>query len=154
MRKKGQVGMILTITIGLILGIVMFQIIFTTIDSQVTTTAITKDPFTASNGTCVQVTDNCIALGTGVLVNGTNDVTVTANFSECQVNNPDKLNGFVLSPDLGGNEFDGVQVNASYSDRSCSFIGGATTQIVLNLLPLLFAVVLLVFVAGFIVLKR
>ncbi len=155
MRKKGQVGMILTITIGLILGIVMFQIIFSTIDDQTSTRTITDDTFTAANDTCVQVTSLCIAAGSGVIENGTGGTdTATGNFSDCQVNNPGKLNGFLLKSDVGGTIYDGVVMNATYSERSCSFISGGTTTIVLNLLPLLFAVLLLVFVAGFIAFKR
>ncbi len=154
MKKKGQVGMILTITIGLILGIVMFQIIFTQIFDQTTTRNIVDDQFTAANGTCVQVTSDCIGLNSGVIENGSNAVVVTSNFTECQVNNPGKLNGFLLNVNAADPAHDGATLNASYNERSCSFISGGTTTTVLNLLPLLFAVVLLVFVAGFVVLKR
>ncbi|KKL97587.1 hypothetical protein LCGC14_1832960 [marine sediment metagenome] len=154
MRKKGQVGMMITITISLILGIVMFQIIFSTIDEQIRTLAIIDDQFTAANDTCVQVTSSCIAPGSGVIENATNAEIATGNFTQCQVNNPGKLNGFLLNADDADPGHDGVTVNATYTERSCSFISGGTTTIVLNLLPLLFAVLLLVFVAGFIAFKK
>ncbi len=151
-KKFGQVGMIIAITIGLIIGIVVFQIIFTLIDDQTKTVAISNDAFTASNSTCVEVTSQCLQAGSGVVTNTSE--TQTGNFTECQVNNPDKLNGFSLNPNDGGDGFDGAVVNASYTEISCSFISGGTTQTVLNLLPLLLAVALIVFVTGFIVLKK
>lgn len=153
-KKWGQVGMIITITIGLILGIVMFQIIFSTIDSQTSTSRVADDLFTGVNDTCTQVTSECIAPGSGVIENGTGGQIATGNYTECQVNNPDKINGFLLNKEGADPSLDGEEMNATYTERSCSFIGGTTTQTVLNLLPLLFAVVLLVFVAGFIVLKK
>ncbi len=156
-KKMGQMpiaGMIIFITVGLIIGIVVFQIIFTLIDDQTSTLGVADDQFTASNNTCVQVTNKCIVLGSGVIENATGAQVETNNFTECQVNNPDKLNGFSLNPNGGGTGFDGVAVNATYSEVSCSFIPGGTTQTVLNLLPLLLAVALIVFVTGFIVLKK
>jgi len=154
MRKKGQVNIMLMLLVGLIIGTVSLSIIFSLIGDQTATTAITADQFTASNATCVSTTTNCIVAGSGVLINSTNTTDIaTGNFTECDSNADSKLDGFSLDSPGGEVRWDTTTINASYNERSCAFIEGGITTLVVNNIPVLFAVALLVFVAAAIALR-
>lgn len=154
MKKKGEiVSNMITIAVGLIIGIVMLGIIFSQISEQTVTTPITADQFTGANGTCVSITTNCIVSASGVLINSTGGNAATGNFTQCDSNSNNKLDGYSLNAVGGSPGWNGETINASYNERSCAFIEGSITTLIVNNVPVLFAVALLVFLAAFIVLK-
>lgn len=155
MRRKGQMNAMLALSIGLILGVVILGVVFSFISDQTSTSTITADQFTASNESCVQVTSNCITTLTNVY-NATTPGPIEAggNYSICTVGGA--LSGLYLNPaDSQGNiDNNGYTANATYNERSCGFITSGTTRTLVTLIPLLLAIVALVFVTGFLVLKR
>ncbi len=156
MNKKGQ-GAIIAMSIGAILAVVILSVIFTTLTNQTTLTPVTSDRFTAANGTCVRVTlatstVDCISPGsTSAIVNDTNGANILADFEECGT--AGDIFGYNMV--AGANEsVVGATANATYTGRSCAFITSGTTRTLVNLLPVLLAIVILIFIVGFIALRK
>lgn len=151
MKKNGQaamIGLFITVVILAIVGSVSWSFI----SSQRDTTTITDDQFTATNGTCIQVTDNCIS-STTKIENVTLPVTTTGNFSLCGVGvNTGRYNGYLLNIDGADASIDGLTQNASYNEASCSYVTG-TAGTIISYISIALALVLLAFVAGAIVIK-
>ncbi len=156
MNKKGQ-GAIIAMSVGAILAVVILGVIFSTLRDQTTTTSIGSDSFTAANGTCVRVTPATSAVdciepsSTTAIVNDTNGVDVLADFQECGTA------GDIFGYDMvaGANEsVVGATVNATYTGRSCAFITSGTTRTLVTLLPVLLAIVILIFILGFVALRK
>ena len=82
MNKKGQAG-IITMAIGAILLVVILSVIFSTLSDQTISTTIADDPFTGINETCVRITPDCYQTGSLAIVNGSNNVAMLGNFTEC-----------------------------------------------------------------------
>ncbi|MFQ5453954.1 MAG: hypothetical protein ACE5D6_07180 [Candidatus Zixiibacteriota bacterium] len=147
--KNGQSGIMVTMTIVLIIGIVLLQVIFSTVSDTTATTAITNDPFTAVNGTCTRITSECYTPSSLSTARHTTDTS--GNFTECGDSQTD-LYGVESNSASDFTNFT-QENNATYIQRSCSFITGGVTRIVINNLSVLFALALLIFVAGFVALK-
>ncbi len=157
MNKKGQ-GVIIAMSIGAILLVIILGVIFSTLSNQTSTTPVTKDPFTASKQVCVRVTSattervDCIEPGsTTAIENSTNAVDVLSNFTECGSNGD--IFGY-KGVALINDSIDGAIVNATYTSRSCAFITSGTTRTLVNLLPVLLAIVVLIFILGFVALRK
>ncbi len=155
MNKKGQ-GAIIAMSIGAILLVVILGVIFGTLSDQTTTTSVGSDQFTAANGTCVRVTTTaaeCILKGsTTAIVNDTNQVDVLANFTECSTGGV-TVNGYNMVSNANA-DLTGATVNATYTEIGCGYITSATTRTLINLLPVLLGIAVLIFIVGFIALKR
>ena len=150
MNNKGQ-GAIIAMAIGAILLVVVLGVIFSTLSDQVSDTAVTEQVFAATNGTCVRLTANCYVGGTLTVVNSTsNTVDATGNFSECGTSG----DIFGALPNIIDGGLDGANHNASYSERSCAFITSGITRTLVNLIPVLLAIVILVFILGFVALRK
>jgi len=150
--KKGQVSTIIAIFIPLLIGVVVLGVIFSFISDRMQQTAITFDEFTgAANYACARVTNDCLVAGTGIVYNQSH--TSTGNFTECGEGSD--LYGFRTNgTGLAVNNFESVALNSSYTEIDCGYISSGTVRNIINITPLLFAVALLVFVGGFIILKR
>ena len=141
MNKKGTSSMIFWITI--IIAVIIVGITFGIVSDQTATTPITADQFTAVNNSCVRLTTNCIQVGSTSSVINQSGAESVGNFTECgDLNKPYGL----LLLDEGGYDLDGKTLNASYTEQNCIRVTGLTSTII-NYVPLLLAVVLLVFVA-------
>ncbi len=157
MNKKGQ-GAIIAMAIGAILLVVILSVIFSTLTAQTTTTAVSDDTFTVVNETCTRVIlvtslIGCISPGsTSSIVNSTGTgVNAIGNFTECGTSGD--LFGYNMA--AGADKvFDGTLVNATYTARSCEFITSGTTRTLVNLIPVLLAIAILIFIVGFIALSR
>lgn len=148
--KKAQTAMWVTIMIVSIIGIVSLQIMYTSIKDQTTTTAITDDQFTGSNTSCVQITEECI-LSLSSVENATGSVTIGAgNYSLCY---SDSSGDYADGIELDDAEYNGMTLNATYTEVNCGYITGLTALVVNNL-PIIFGVAILVFVAGFVMTKK
>lgn len=150
-KKQGQiaVGVIITISVILIIGVVMLQVIFSQISTQQSQTSVQNDLYSAeANTTCTRLTTECYAKGTLAVVNVSKTLVVNGNFTECTINGD--FQGVRMIEDI----WEGNSLNASYTRISCAFIQGNLTRIILNNVPVLFAVLLMVFLAGFIILKK
>ena len=156
MNKKGQ-GAIVGMAIGAILLVVILAVIFSTLSNQISadTTTITADQFTADNTSCVRVTQNCIVTLTTV-VNATNadGIEATGNYSACDISGD--ASGIALSPDDADGNIDnnGFTANATYNERSCAFITSGTTRTLVALIPVLLAIAILIFILGFMTLRK
>ncbi len=153
MNKKGQ-GAIIAMSIGVILLVVILAVIFSTLSEQTTTTAVVGDQFTGINETCVRVTPNCYSPGSLSVINTTDaDTELGGNFSECGDSSVVLYGAFGdISSCLGCEESNAL--NASYTERSCGFITSGTTRTLINLLPVLLAIAVLIFILGFVALRR
>lgn len=156
-NKKGQamVGVMTAITIFSIIGIIVVSIISNMWDEQSRTNTATDQTFTASNTTCVQlISSDCLYTGAITNVeNASNGVTLgSGNYSVCKSTSYGSLDGVILdgAGAVDDGLYNGVDLNATYNFRSCSYIGSGTTRTILNLIPLLLALAVLVGVAIFI----
>lgn len=150
MNKKGNMA-IISLTVALIIGLIALTVGWELIQDKTATTEITDDQFTAVNGSCTRITsasDKCISnvAGTIRLENASNGEDVLGNFTLCGSQSSSSLNGYSLTtiPSL-----DGATINATYNEIACTQLTG-TTATITNYVPLLWAVALLVLVAGFI----
>lgn len=130
------------LTVTVILVVIVIATVWTLYQTQQALTTVTDDTFTASNGTCVRVTNDCIAELTNV-ENGSDASAKTGNFSLCGT--ADDYYGLLMSP-AGDNAIDGQTMNATYIERNCNRLTGMTATIT-SYLTLLMAVVLLAYVA-------
>ena len=153
MNQKGQ-GTIIAMAIGAILLVVILGVIFSTLSEQTTTSAVTADQFTASNSSCTKVTNNCITAITSVVNATTPGVDATGNYSVCSISGDET--GILLDPaDSTGNiDNNGFTANASYSEQSCAFITSGTTRTLVTLIPVLLAILVLIFILGFVALRK
>ncbi len=151
MNQKAQ-GAIIAMAIGAILLVVILGVIFSTLSEQTTTTSVVDDQFIATNNTCIRLTPNCYTPGTLTTENVANSTVTTGNFSECGdlSNVLFGAEGNLISADFG----DATTHNASYLGRSCGFIASTTTRTLINLIPVLLSIAVLIFIVGFIVLKK
>jgi len=148
-KKYAQAGPWILILVVSVIGLVALQVMYTLITNQTDTTAITDDQFTGSNTSCVDVTDNCILSLTSV----ENSTTVlgAGNYSLCTVNSgTTRYDDGILLDDA---EFNGYTLNATYTEVDCNHVTGLTALVVNNV-PILVAVALLIFAAGFAIMKR
>ena len=153
MNNKAQ-GAIIAMSIGVILLVVILGVIFSTLSEQTSTTSVIGDQFTGINKTCVRITPNCYTPNTLVIVNGTNGLVVaTGNFTECGDSSAVLFGALGNIVDCDTCE-DTLALNASYTGRSCGFITSGTTRTLINLLPVLLGIAVLIFILGFIALKR
>ena len=140
--KKGQTNMVVIIMVTIILAMVSISIVWGLIRSQQDTTAIKNDTFTTSNTSCVRLTNNCYIANSLTVDNLSTDHT--GNFTECGSSS-------MLYGTIGAANWplaSGDLMNASYTEQACGRITGLTGTII-NYVPLLMAVLILVFVAGF-----
>ena len=145
-----QAAIWITIMIVSIIGLVALQVMYTSIQDQTDTTAITDDSFTGSNTTCVDITDNCILSVTSV-ENATGGETLgTGNYSLCDANSGGKYDDGIILDDA---EYNAATLNATYTEVNCGHLTGLTALVVNNV-PILVAIAILVFAAGFAVMKR
>ncbi len=144
MMKKGQANFMVVILMVVIIAMIAISVIWGTIRAQQDTTAVTNDPFTAINLTCVRITDNCYLAGTLITKNATGNTITTGNFSEC---GEGSLRYGALVNIQNDTDVLPAQ-NASYTESACGRITGLTGTII-DYVPLLMAVVILVFVSAF-----
>lgn len=143
MEKKGQVGTQTVLLTTLIVTLIAVSVSATLITNNTATTDISNDEFTALNNTCVAVSTNCLTELTA-FSNGTQNWNV-GNFSICPVSG-DNVGIYLDGSNVDQKELSNLVLNASYTERSCSFIGG-TTGTLINYIPLIMAVVIVAFLA-------
>lgn len=153
MKKEGQTAMMIAIFVPLIIGVIVLGIVFSLISDQTTTVAVSNDLFTSVDKTCVRLNNNfCFIAGSLAVTNTT--VDVTGNYSECGTSGDLFGAAFNTSGTSKSSAMKTASLNASYTRISCDRIQGALTTTIINNIPILFAVLLLVFIAGFLVIKR
>lgn len=147
MNQKGQANVMVVIMITIILAMVAISVVWGLVRSQQDTTTITDDQFTGINETCVRLTDNCYVPNTLSITNSTSKTKdVGGNFTECgDTSMVYGARGNIA--ECGECELS-LALNASYTEQACGRITGMTGTII-NYLPLLMAVIILVFVAAF-----
>lgn len=145
--KKNKYGnltiVIVAISVTVILAVILTSISWENVNDRTTTQAVTADTFTAVNGSCVRITDDCYLSNTLVVKNATNNLVITGNFTPCGENND--YYGAWLKPTGGQKYLNGAGVNASYTKISCDYITGGTAMII-RYTPILMAVAILAYV--------
>ena len=133
------------------IGLVVLQIAFSLITNQTKSTAIVDDQFAASNTSCVDVSPNCILSMTKIENVSTGETLGTGNYSLCSVNSGSAAyNDGVL---LDDSEYNGLTLNATYTEVDCGHVTGLTGVVIQNI-PVLLAIALLVFASGFAIMKK
>lgn len=149
MGSEIMIGILVTVIIGMI----ALQISVGTITQKTDTRTTTDAQFTASNTSCVVIDKtDCIASITSI-ENATGGITWgSANYSICNTKN------------TGGVLFDGDTqadaevvgktnaLNITYTGQDCLQITGMTSTLI-KYTPILMALLLLIFVAGYIVMR-
>ena len=156
MNNKGQ-GAIIAMSIGAILAVVILSVIFSTLSEQTTDgPLVTNDIFTGENGTCTRVSTNCYTPGTLVVGNATagSEEGIAGNFTECGDSQQVLFGAFGQIVACPGCDGGASALNATYTSRSCGFITSGTTRTLINLLPVLLALAILIFIVGFITLRK
>ncbi len=142
-NKKGiaMVGIMITVVISLI----VLGIIATQITTQQRTNTITDDQFTASNNSCVRVTNECIGSTTS-LENATSAISAIGNFTTCPGGGTGDNWGYLLNAGGADTALDGGTMNSTYVEVDCARLTGITETII-SYLPILLALALFIFVA-------
>lgn len=138
--------MVMVMFMTLLLGLIVISIVVPLITNKVTDSTVTDDQFTASNTTCVEVAEYCIQ--TFSVVNASNGITTTGNFSVCAVSGQGRGLNMSSNDEANAWEMNGLTMNAIYTQRDCQPITGFTGTI-LTYVPVLMALLLLIFVAAF-----
>lgn len=152
MNKIAQTSIFIVILVSVLIGVIAVSIVSSQINRQTAYTTITDDQFTMSNTSCVDVTANCISSLTSV-ENVTGSVTIgSGNYSICNVNAPStRYDGILVSGDAYvDSNFNGLTLNSTYVEEACDSIQGGITRTIVPYFVILMAVVLLVFVTGYI----
>ena len=148
MNKKGS-AVIIGVCITVIIAVITLSIAYTSIENQQSTTTVTDDLFTAVNGSCERVVDECIQSTTSIK-NASADIT--GNFTLC--GSSGDLYGYMLNVEGADPNLDSAELNASYIRISCSYIPSGTTRTIINYVPILLVVVLLAFLGFYAGIKR
>ncbi len=142
--KKAQTNGMVIILMVVIIAMVAISVAWGLIRSQQDTTSIVDDVFTVSNTSCVRIVDTCYTPNTLVVTNATDGAGATGNFTECGA-------GVIPYGAIGVVDWDyatGDTANATYTQQACQRLTGLTGTII-DYVPVLMAVLILVFVAGF-----
>lgn len=146
--RKGQIGA--TIFIPVVIAVILLGVVFTFITDQRSTTTVTDDQFTASNTSCVEITNACINSITRIEnASGGGTILSASNYTLCiATGTTNEYDGILLSP-TASLELNGKTVNATYEGESCEAIDGMTGTMI-DYIPVLLAVVLIIGVAVYI----
>lgn len=142
--KKAEFNMTSAIPIAIfvIIGTIAILIASGVINTNIQTTAITDKQFTASNNTCVQVTNNCM-LSIGTFTNATMGTAIGAsNFSLCKYSGS-YAQGIKLLPNDGitAAYYTGKVINTTYTEVSCAYVNNSIVQTLEPFIIILLAVI-------------
>ena len=141
--KKGNAAVMTTLLIGIIVGVISLSIVFTQIRGQTTTTAVSNQAFTATNTSCTRLTTDCVASLTSV---DNLSTVLTGSYDLCGSGG----DNYGLRTNPEDNNHSTSDINVSYIRESCAPITGGITTTIVGYFAVLMAVVILVFVVGFI----
>lgn len=141
-QKKGQAGMMIMLGVGAILLIVIFSVLATFLQPAYNPQNIVNESMTFTQGVGTTAQDD-IAVFTA-LDNGTL-VIPTANYSVTLATGVVTLSGSFAENDtyLG-----------TYSYRDDIYVNSTTGRTIIGLLPVILALAIFVFIAGFIALRK
>lgn len=151
-NKKAQAGSIwIGLTVTVILAVMVISIVWTQWQDQTTVTRVSNDTFTPTNNTCVQVTSDCVS-SLKYVYNASNGLAIGLNnFSICKLGGENQ--GILFEGTaVWESQLMGKNLNATYDEISCSNITGMAGSL-LSYIPLMLAIAVLVFVAGFMAFK-
>ena len=144
MKKKGQGGVFAVFLVPII-TVILLGIIWSTVQTATVPTSVTNESFTGIENTDVALTYDDWAAVSAVR-NATNDaVTVTTGYVA------DLSSGSINITTAGGGN---GTYYADYTYKEDSYMESSTSRMVTGYIPLLAAVVIFVFIAGFIVMKK
>jgi len=132
-----------------LIAVILLGIIWSTVQTATTGQSITNESFTAVNDTYVALTyDDWLACSAVRNVNGTTLGTgnYTVDLAGGRIN--------ISTAGLAVDEGSGYTMYADYTYKADSYMEGSTTRMVIGYIPLIAAVVVLVFIIGFIMLKK
>jgi len=148
MKSKGQAQF--TVFLVPIIAVILLGIIWTTVRTATAPTSVTNEAFTSVNDTYVALTyDDMVAVSAVRNINGT-VLTETTHYVV-------DLTGGRINITTAGQAINGTSDYTCYADytyKADSYMDSSTSRMVIGYLPVIFAVALLVFITGFIALKR
>lgn len=145
MEEKG----ILAVFLVPIMCVILLGIVWSTVQTATTIQTVTNESFTAVNDTHVALTyDGWVACSA---VRNVNDTTLgTGNYSVGLSGGTINITTAGLAVDNGS----GFTHYADYTYKDDSYMESSMSRTVIGYLPIIFALAMLVFIAGFIVLKK
>lgn len=145
-NKKAMIGIMTAVLISVLIGVIMTSIVHTQITEQTTTTTVTNDEFTMNNASCVRVSNNCIQSITSVV---NTSITIGANnYTRCFATQT--YDGILVFGDNYTDGLNGQPLNATYIEESCAALPGGLVRTIATYFAVLMAVVLLVYLAGWV----
>jgi len=143
MKSKGQAQF--AVFLVPIIAVILLGIIWSTVRTATTPTSVTNESFTGVENTYIALTYDDWAACSAVR-NATNDaLTVTTDY----VVNLD-AGSINITTAGGGNG----TYYADYTYKEDSYMTSSTSRLVTGYIPVIFAVAVLIFVAGYVMLKR
>jgi len=143
MKSKGQAQF--AVFLVPIIAVILLGIIWSTVRTATTPTSVTNESFTGVENTNVALTYDDWAACSAVR-NATNDaLTVTTDYVA------DLTNGQINITTAGGGN---GTYYADYTYKEDSYMESSTSRLVTGYIPVIFAVAVLIFVAGYVMLKR
>lgn len=152
-NKKGQGSTMLLIGITCIIGMVLLTVLFGFLNNtSLKTETVVNETITLQNSTRVDLANYWVIGVTEVYSteNVTKVLLSTGNYTVSDLNNELVKAGITLTDAT----YDGNASYVSYTYYPAGYIESSTTRGLLALTPVLFALVILVFVAGFVVMKK
>ena len=144
MEKKGQGGVFAVFLIPII-TVILLGIIWSTVQTATVPTSVTNESFTGVENTYVALTYDDMAAVSAVRNSTHNALTVTTdyvvNLAAGSIN---------ITTAGGGNG----TCYADYTYKDDSYMDSSIGRTIIGYLPVIFAVVILIFIAGFVVLKK
>ena len=144
-----KTNVLFAFAIAVILGLIFLTTLSQPIADQSSTSTVTDDQYTASNTSCVKVTsgNDCIISLTSV-ENVSAQAIGSANYSLCVASNGGSLlsNGIINNGDATTDGwYNGQTLNATYTmSQGCVYNPNATSRNLTSLLPLFFAIFLVI----------
>jgi len=150
MYKKGQKAVFAVFLVPII-TVILLGIIWSTVQTATVPTAVTNEAFTSVNDTFVALDYNdwveCSAVRN---INGTTLGAAAGNYTVSLSGGSINVTTAGLGIDAGS----GYTMYADYTYRADSYVDSSLGRTIVGYLPIMFALVVFVFIAGYIVLKK
>ncbi len=133
---------LLTAMLVPLIGIILIGVVWSSVQDSTTTTTVTNESFSGVNNTYVALTyddwasSSAVRNGTGTELNSSTDYDVNLTSGSIKLLN--QSNGTYY---------------ADYTYYPDGYIEGSMSRTILNYLPIMFAIALFVFLAGYVALK-
>ncbi len=152
MKRKGQAQMMIGLGVALIITVIILGVVFTFLtDNALTLTTVSEEDHATTDNVSLQLDNDRIVTSSMVIRNGT--LIVTDNIDNRNWSLTETTGQILVFNNSGFGFQAGATLTYNYSFRPDGFVDDGTTRTIISIIPLLLAIVLLVFAVGFIAIK-